>query len=77
MLIKKIPYLLTIKDTLTNEIVAHNLSNNLSLYISINTIKKLKSNTKFKLDKDEFIHSDQVFHYARLKFQRLKLIINN
>lgn len=49
-------YLSTIKDASTNEILAHDLSNSLSLDIAINTIKKLKSNTKFKLAKDVFIN---------------------
>ncbi len=69
-------YLSTIKDASTNEILAHNLSSSLSLDIAINTIKKLKSNIKFKLAKDAFIHSDQGFHYTSPKFQKL-LKLNN
>lgn len=73
---KHMAYLSTIKDASTNEILAHNLSNSLSLDIAINTIKKLKSNVKFELSKEAFIHSDQGFHYTSPKFQDF-LKLNN
>ena len=64
-------YLSTIKDASTNEILAHNLSNNITLDIAIDTIHKLMNNTKFKLHKDAFIHSDQGAHYTSPRFQKL------
>lgn len=73
---KHMAYLSTIKDASTNEILAHNLSNSLSLDIAINTIKKLKSNVKFELSKEAFIHSDQGFHYTSPKYQAF-LKLNN
>ena len=64
-------YLSTIKDASTNEILAHNLSNNITLDIAIDTIHKLMNNTKFKLHKDAFIHSDQGAHYTSPRSQKL------
>lgn len=64
-------YLSTIKDGSTNEILAYNVSDNLTVDISINTIHKLKRNKNIKLTKDAFIHSDQGFHYTNPKFQKL------
>ena len=39
--------------------------------IAIDTIHKLMNNTKFKLHKDAFIHSDQGAHYTSPRFQKL------
>ena len=64
-------YLSTIKDASTNEIVVWNLSKSLELNISIDTIKKLKSNKKLKLHKEVFIHSDQGVHYTSPQFQKV------
>lgn len=64
-------YLSTIKDGSTNEIVAHNLSDSLTLDIVTDTIHKLMANTNLKLSSDAFIHSDQGFHYTSPKFQKL------
>lgn len=55
-------YLSTIKDGSTNEILAYNVSDSLTLDIATDTIHKLKKNRKIKLAKDAFIHSDQGFH---------------
>ncbi|WP_252235878.1 IS3 family transposase [Clostridium sp. CH2] len=67
----QIAYLSTIKDGSTNELVAHNLSDSLTLDIATDTIHKLMANTILKLSPDAFIHSDQGFHYASPKFQKL------
>lgn len=67
----KMAYLSTIKDASTNEILAHNLSNNIKLDIAMDTIHKLMNNRKIKLHKDAFIHSDQRVHYTSPKFQKL------
>ena len=64
-------YLSTIKDGSTNEILAYNVSDSLTLDIATDTIHKLKKNRKFKLPKDAFIHSDQGSHYTSPKFQKL------
>ena len=64
-------YLSTIKDASTNEILAYNLSDRLTLDIATNTIHKLMANTNIKLAKDTFIHSDQGSHYTSLTFQKL------
>ena len=64
-------YLSTIKDGSTNEILAYNVSDSLTLDIATDTILKLKKNRKFKLDKSAFIHSDQGFHYTSPIFQKL------
>lgn len=62
-------YLSTIKDAETNEILAYEVSDSLSLDIALNTLKKLR---KYKhLAKDAFIHSDQGFHYTSPIYQTL------
>jgi len=55
-------YLSTIKDGSTNEILAYNVSDSLTLEIATDTIDKLKKNSKIKLPKGAFIHSDQGSH---------------
>jgi putative transposase len=64
-------YLSTIKDSSTNEILAYNLSDRLTLDIATNTIRKLINNRRVKLTKDAFIHSDQGCHYTSPIFQNL------
>ena len=64
-------YLSTIKDGSTNEILAYNLSNRITLDIAIDTIYKLMKKRNFTLHKDAFIHSDQGSHYTSPKFQKL------
>jgi len=68
--IGKRAYLSTIKDSSTNEILAHEVSHSLSLDIALNTVKRLVRR-KFKLHPECIIHSDQGFHYTNPKFQRL------
>lgn len=64
-------YLSTIKDASTNEILAYNLSDRITLDIVTNTIHKLITNSKVKLAEDAFIHSDQGSHYTSPTFQKL------
>ena len=64
-------YLSTIKDGSTNEILAYNLSDRITLDIATNTIHKLIENPNVKLAKDAFIHSDQGSHYTSPTFQKL------
>lgn len=67
----KTAYLSTIKDASTNEIVCYNHSEKIDLELVIQTFKKLKRNTKIRLAKDAFIHSDQGWHYTNPDFQNL------
>ena len=64
-------YLSTIKDGSTNEILAYNLSDRITLDIATNTIHNLIENPNVKLAKDAFIHSDQGSHYTSPTFQKL------
>lgn len=62
-------YLSSIKDAETNEILAYEVSESITLDIALSTLKKLK---KLKhLTHDAFIHSDQGFHYTNPTFQKL------
>lgn len=64
-------YLSTIKDGSTNEILAYQVSDRLTLDIATDTIQALKKNRKIKLSKDAFVHSDQGAHYTSPVFQKL------
>lgn len=64
-------YLSTVKDACTNEILAHHISDRITLDIAIKTIHKLMNNKKIKLHKDAFIHSDQGSHYTSPKYRDL------
>ncbi|SFG85771.1 Integrase core domain-containing protein [Sporolactobacillus nakayamae] len=64
-------YLSTIKDSSTHGIMAYHVSDHLTLDIVTDTLHKLKRNQKVKLAKDDFIHSDQGFHYTSLTVQKL------
>lgn len=63
-------YLSTIKDAETNEILAYEVSDKITLDIALNTLHKLKRNHP-KLAEGAFIHSDQGFHYTNPTFQKL------
>lgn len=63
-------YLSTIKDSSTNEILAHKISSSLKIDIVLDTIDLLVENTGDSLIKDSFIHSDQGVHYTSPKFQK-------
>lgn len=63
-------YLSTIKDAETNEILAYEVSDKITLAIALNTVKKLKRNGR-KLAKGAYIHSDQAVHYTSPQFQKL------
>lgn len=64
-------YLSTVKDGSTNELLAYNLSERITLDIATDTLHKLKKNRKVKIVKDAFIHSDQGVHYTSPTFQKL------
>lgn len=63
-------YLSTIKDAQTNEILAYEVSDKITLDIALNTVKKLKKIGR-KLAEGAFIHSDQGVHYTSPQFQKL------
>lgn len=64
-------YLSTIKDSSTNEILAHYVSDNLRLNIVLNTLKKLTLNKTLKLHSEAILHSDQGVHYTSPNFQSI------
>jgi transposase InsO family protein len=64
-------YLSVIKDSVTNEILAHYLSNNIKLDIATKTIQLLMMKHRNYLDSNAYIHSDQGVHYTSPKFQKL------
>lgn len=63
-------YLSTIVDGSTNEILAHQLSENINLDIVLDTLKRLLNNRKVRLARDAFIHSDQGGHYTSPTYQK-------
>ncbi|WP_367613802.1 IS3 family transposase [Heyndrickxia ginsengihumi] len=63
-------YLSTVKDAETNEILAYEVSDKITLDIALNTLRKLKRNYPH-IAEEAFIHSDQGFHYTNPQFQKL------
>ncbi|WP_233711205.1 IS3 family transposase [Lederbergia citrisecunda] len=63
-------YLSTILDGSTNEIVAYNVSDKLTLDLATDTLVKLKNNRKIEFAEGAFIHSDQGGHYTSPTFQK-------
>ncbi|RCW62114.1 transposase InsO family protein [Saliterribacillus persicus] len=64
-------YLSTIKDGSTNEILAYNVSDRITLDIATDTLLKLKNNRRVKFAEGAFIHSDQGFHYTNPIYQKM------
>ena len=64
-------YLSTIKDAETNEILAYHISVNMSLDISLETVKKLHRKRHIVLNENAVIHSDQGVHYTSPQFHKL------
>jgi len=64
-------YLSVIKDSVTNEALAHYLSKNIKLEIATKTIQLLMIKHRNHLDPNAYIHSDQGVHYTSPKFQKL------
>jgi len=71
-------YLSAVKDIASREIVAWNLSNNLTLGIVLQTIESLKNNKSIPSFKDVLIHSDQGVHYTNPEYaynvKKLKMV---
>lgn len=63
-------FLSTIKDGATKEILAHYVSDNLKLALSVNTIEVLMNNHGGSLREDAFVHSDQGVHYTSPVFRK-------
>jgi transposase InsO family protein len=64
-------YLSVIKDSVTNEVMAHNLSKYIKLDIATKTIKLLVMKHGNSLNTMAYIHSDQGVHYTHPKFQNI------
>jgi transposase InsO family protein len=64
-------YLSTVKDGSTNEILAHHISDKMTLDIATDTMHKLVNNRQIQLTETAFIHSDQGCHYTSPVFQTL------
>lgn len=64
-------YLSTIKDAETNEILAYYLSENITLEMSLETVKRLKKNKHIILNEKVKIHSNQGAHYTSPTFHKL------
>jgi putative transposase len=63
-------FLSTIKDSSTNEILAYNVSNRMTLDLVTDTLAKLKRNKRVKFAEGAIIHSDQGAHYTSPTFQK-------
>lgn len=63
-------YLCTIKDGATKEIMAHYVSDNMKLDLSLRTIERLLQNHGNWLREDAFVHSDQGVHYTSPDFRK-------
>lgn len=63
-------YLSTIKDAQTNEILAHQLSDNLRIDFVLKTVTQLVANHGNRLHQEVLIHSDQGSHYTSPIFQK-------
>jgi putative transposase len=64
-------YLSTIKDGSTNEILAYQVSERITMDLATDTLVRLKQNRNFRNAKDAMIHSDQGTHYTHPDFQKL------
>lgn len=64
-------YLSVIKDSVSNEVMAYHLSENIKLDIATKTIQKLILKHGSTIDSKAYIHSDQGVHYTNPRFQKL------
>ncbi|MDM5157296.1 IS3 family transposase [Bacillus sp. DX1.1] len=63
-------YLSVIKDGSTDEILAHHISERMTVKLATDTLLKLKRNKNFQKAKDALIHSDQGIQYTHPNFQK-------
>lgn len=61
-------YLSAAKDSVTNEIVAFNVKDNLGLELSLDILDEL---SRLKLSPNSMVHSDQGVHYTAKKYREL------
>ncbi len=61
-------YLSAAKDSVTNEIVAFNVKDNLGLDLSLDILDEL---SKVKLASNAMVHSDQGVHYTSKRYREL------
>lgn len=64
-------YLSTLLDASIGEVLAHKLSDRITLDIATDTVAGLLKQRNVKLHKDAFIHSDQGSHYTSPVYQKL------
>jgi putative transposase len=64
-------YLSTLLDASTGEVLAHNLSDRLTLDLATDTVDMLAKQKRIQLPKGVFIHSDQGSHYTSPTYQKL------
>lgn len=64
-------YMSVVKDGATGEVLAHYLSNRITMDLATNTLHKLKKNRNFMKAENALIHSDQGTHYTHPDFQKL------
>jgi len=62
-------YLSCVKDVATREIVAYELSKNLTMNIAYRTLDKLADALEGNVHPEALLHSDQGFHYTHPKFR--------
>ena len=62
------PYLSTIIDSATNEVVASQISENLKIDFVLQTLDQLRENPNIQLTETSMIHSDQGVHYSSPQF---------
>ena len=64
-------YLSTVKDASTNEILAYQVSDRITLEIATETLRKLKRKIGSRFAEGAYIHSDQGSHYTSPAYQKL------
>ncbi len=68
---RNLAYISTIKDSVTREIIAYQVSKSLELTFVEDTVKMLVNRTDIKLTEKTLIHSDQGVHYTSNIYQKL------
>lgn len=67
----RMAYFSAIKDLACGEIVAWNVSQNITMDIVLKTVKNLKNNSAISSLRGALIHSDQGFHYTNPEYIRM------
>ncbi len=69
--LSKMAYLSTLLDAFTGEVLAHNLSDRLTLDLATDLVDMLAKQKRIQLPKGVFIQSDQGSHYTSPTYQKL------